>query len=667
MNTNYRRIISLVRDLNFHTKLYDEGRPLITDEEWDKRYFELKQLEEDTGLILSNSPTQTISYEVVNSLQKVEHSHKMLSLAKTKSLVEAQTFVGSKAFLAMGKMDGLTCALTFRDGKLVAAETRGNGIVGENILHNARVLPSIPASIPYDGEIEIDGEIICTYDDFEVFSNQYKNPRNFAAGSIRLLDSEECAKRKLTFVAWDVLTPLHSDDGVEYTLSQKLEMISSFGFTITPYVTGPAFYADDTMVELDMFVEQIMQHAHAAGFPIDGIVFKFDNCAYGRSLGATSHHFKNAIAYKFYDEKFTSNLLDIQWTMGRTGVLTPVAIFEPIDMDGSIVERASLHNVSIMREIFNGIPFVGQEVSVFKANMIIPQISEASDTHHNDEFYATKEMLNMPTVCPVCGGAVKEQVNEDSVFLVCANSTCNGKLINRLDHFCGKKGLDIKGVSKATLEKLIDWGWVEDFSDIFKLSSHRDEWIKKPGFGVKSVDKILASIETGAHCELHQFIAALGIPLIGTSASKDLAKCFEHWDAYFNAIQEGFEFDSLPNFGCEMHRSIVNFNYTEALRLMDFVHFVSPAESSAPSAAENTDLSGLTFVVTGKLTRFKNRDAIKARIEALGGKVTGSVSKNTNYLINNDVNSTSSKNATAKSLGIPILSEDSFIEMFNLQ
>lgn len=396
MNTNYRRIISLVRDLNFHTKLYDEGRPLITDEEWDKRYFELKQLEEDTGLILSNSPTQTISYEVVNALQKVEHSHKMLSLAKTKSLAEAQTFVGSKAFLAMGKMDGLTCALTFRDGKLVAAETRGNGIVGENILHNARVLPSIPTSIPYDGEIEIDGEIICTYDDFEVFSNQYKNPRNFAAGSIRLLDSKECAKRKLTFVAWDVLTPLHSDDGVEYTLSQKLEMIYNFGFTITPYVAGPAFYADDTMVELDMFVEQITQHAQAAGFPIDGIVFKFDNCAYGRSLGATSHHFKNAIAYKFYDETYETCLLDIEWSMGRTGQISPIALFETIDIDGSDVSRASLSNISIMKQTLGEHPFKGQIIEVSKRNQIIPKIERAKD--ENGQWIMNKQMLAEPKI-----------------------------------------------------------------------------------------------------------------------------------------------------------------------------------------------------------------------------------------------------------------------------
>lgn len=275
--------------------------------------------------------------------------------------------------------------------------------------------------------------------------------------------------------------------------------------------------------------------------------------------------------------------------------------------------------------------------------------------------------FTIPEKCPICGEPTSIKADNNSEFLFCTNPNCDGKLINRLDHFCGKKGLDIKGISKATLEKLIDWGWIENFSDIFNLSQHRDEWIKKPGFGVKSVDKLLTSIEAGTHCELHQFIAALGIPLIGTSASKDLAKHFNCWDAYFDAVQGGFEFDSLPNFGCEMHRSIVNFNYTEATRLINYMHFNSTTEAAVPKATSGADLSGLVFVITGKLTKFKNRDAIKARIEALGGKVTGSVSKNTNYLINNDVDSASSKNTTAKSLGIPILSEDSFIEIFNLQ
>lgn len=664
MDSIYDKIRFLVRYLNECTKAYDEGHPKITDEEWDNKYFELQELEKETGLILSNSPTQSISYEIVNALNKVEHSHKMLSLEKTKSVDEVTAFVGKKDFLVMCKMDGLTCSLTYRNGELVSAETRGNGLVGEDILHNARVLPSIPHKIPYIDELVIDGEIICTYTDFEKFSSDYKNPRNFAAGSIRLLDSKECASRNLTFVAWDILTPMMFDNGIEYKLSQKLNYLVPFGFTVVPYATGPAFYADDTEVEMDMFIEQVTQMAQGYGYPIDGAVIKFNDCAYGRSLGETTHHFKNALAYKFYDETYQTSLLDIEWTMGRTGVLTPVAVFEPIDVDGSTVERASLHNVSVLNETLHGWGYKGQKVEVFKANMIIPQIASAEKPEDMPQY--EYPWFKRPDCCPVCGGEVKYSKLNDSMNLTCVSPTCPGKLINRLDHFCGKKGLDMKGISKATLEKLIDWGWVTDFTDIFELSSHKGEWVQKPGFGIKSVEKVLNAVNTGANCELHQFIAALGIPLIGSTASKELAKHFETWEKFVEAAEGGFAFYTLPNFGSEMHNSIVEFNYAEARLLADhYIHFNVPEVSE--SAPSGSDLTGKTFVITGKLTHFKNRDEIKARIEALGGKVTGSVSKNTNFLINNDVNSTSSKNATAKSLGIPILSESDFIQTFGIK
>ena len=373
MDSIYDKIQYLVRYLNECTKAYDEGNPKITDEEWDNKYFELKALEEETGLILSNSPTQTITYNVVNALKKVEHNHKMLSLEKTKSPIEVLNFLGENEYLAMCKMDGLTCSLTYRDGELVSAETRGNGLVGEDILHNAKILPSIPHKIPYMDELIIDGEIICTYTDFEKFSSEYKNPRNFSAGSIRLLDSKECATRNLTFVAWDVLTPIRWE--VEFSLSEKLNYIRAMGFTTVPYVCGPAYDADGNLITIEEIIEHIQYGAEKNSYPIDGVVFKINDCAYGRSLGETTHHFKNALAYKFYDETYWTRLLDIERTMGRTGVLTPVAVFEPIDIDGSTVERASLHNCSIMTQLFGPLgPFKFQEVEVFKANMIIPQI-----------------------------------------------------------------------------------------------------------------------------------------------------------------------------------------------------------------------------------------------------------------------------------------------------
>jgi DNA ligase (NAD+) len=653
MSVTYQKIINLVNYLNECTKAYDEGKPLITDKEWDDLYFQLEQLEKEAGLILSNSPTQSISFEVVNELQKVEHDHKMLSLEKTKSADEVLAFCKGKQILAMCKMDGLTCSLTYENGELVSAETRGNGLVGENILHNAKIIPSIPKTIPYKEKLTIDGEIICTYKDFKKFEDVYKNPRNFASGSIRLLSAKECATRSLTFVAWDVMTPLQ-----EYNLlSDKLIYLKSIGFTTVPFIRT----VFKNSQEVEDFISDIKWAAEENSYPIDGAVFKFNDCEYGLSLGETSHHFKNAIAFKFYDEIYQTHLLDIEWTMGRTGVLTPVAIFEPIDIDGSTVERASLHNITVMEELFHGTPFKNQLIEVYKANMIIPQVYSA-DNARGMPFYCELPFIDIPKECPVCGGLTEEVGDLDTRVLKCTNSSCEGKVINKLDHFCGKKGLDMKGISKATLEKLVDWGWIDSIIDIFELEQYKAEWIQKPGFGVKSVEKILNSIDSSRKCDLNQFICALGIPLIGNTASKALQEAFQKWNEFIYAVDEYFDFSVLPNFGMEMHNNIINFDYREARFIADnYIQFNDYEEVESGS-----DLAGKTFVITGKLTQFKNRDEIKAKIESLGGKVTGSVSKNTDYLINNDVESTSSKNKTAKSLGIPILSENDFIETFGI-
>lgn len=657
------RINDLVEYLNRCTISYDEGNPVITDEEWDKLYFELKDLEDTSGLILGNSPTQTITYESVNSLNKVSHSHKMLSLDKTKNISDIINFLGaSHSFITMLKMDGLTCSLTYENGELVKAETRGNGFIGEDILHNAKVIGSIPKQIPYKETLIIDGEIICTYKDFKDFSTEYKNPRNFAAGSIRLLDSKECAKRKLTFVAWEVIEGF---DEMPY-LDSKLDMIRNYGFIPVPYVyeSGKEKLTDEL---IDLCISNVKNTAKNLDYPIDGAVFKFNDTNYSKSLGETSHHFKNALAYKFYDEVYLTTLLDIEWTMGRTGVLTPVAIFEPIEIDGSTVERASLHNLSVMEETLGEMPHKGQKIEVFKANMIIPQIADADKSEHGTLYYMENPVIDVPEVCPICGGHTIQKRDFSSTFLTCDNPTCGGKLINKLDHFCGKKGLDIKGLSKATLEKLIDWGWISNSADLFTLGSHRDEWIKKPGFGVKSVDKVLSAIEAGSHTTLHQMIASIGIPLIGSTASKKLENQFKTWDKFIEATESNYKFYDLPDFGGEMHYAIKDFDYSEAKYIVEHYITFDVIEETPVSNNNSCDLSGKTFVITGKVSHFKNRDELKALIESLGGKVSGSVSKNTSYLINNDVNSTSSKNKTAQSLGIPILSEEMFIETFGIQ
>ena len=512
MNQVSSKIRELIEYLKYHTKCYDEGHPEISDVEWDRHYFELQRLEHEYSIYFNDSPTQSISYEVVNSLEKVVHNHDMLSLEKTKALNEVKDFLGNVPYLAMCKMDGLTCSLKYENGCLISAETRGNGKVGENILHNAKVIPSIPKQIPYTGILVIDGEIICTKEDFKEFENEYANPRNFASGSIRLLDSNECSKRKLRFVAWDVIEGLEDSD----FLTDKFVTLSEFGFTIVPY------YAYNDCEEE---INKLALEAEKLYYPIDGIVFKFDDVEYGRSLGQTSHHFKNALAFKFADDTVKSYLTGIDWTMGRTGVLTPVAEFNEIELEGSTVSRASLHNLSVLWDVLGEKPYQGQEVDVFKANMIIPQIKSAVQYEELDDTIKV-EFFEIPSVCPICGEPTVQKTDLFSTFLICENPSCEGKLINKLDHFCGKKGLDIKGLSKATLEKLIDWGWVSNYTSLFTLKDYRSEWIKKPGFGEKSVDKILTAIEAASNTEFHQYLSSLGIPLIGSTASKELVKVF---------------------------------------------------------------------------------------------------------------------------------------------
>lgn len=645
------QLITLIEYLNARTAEYDAGRPTISDEEWDDKYFELICLERELGYTLNNSPTIQIPYDVVNQLRKVDHNHKMLSLDKTKEIEDVVKFVGDNAFIAMAKMDGLTCSLRYVNGRLVSAETRGNGTVGEDILHNAKVIPTIPNCIPYKGELVIDGEIICTYNDFDDFSADYRNPRNFAAGSIRLLDSKECAQRKLTFVAWDVITGLEDLT----LLTERLSMLKKFNFIVVPYMTS----TKDLITDLPGV---IISMASTFSFPIDGVVFKFNNINYGRSLGETAHHFKNAIAFKFYDETYETQLRDIEWTMGRTGILTPVAVFNPIEIDGSEVSRASLHNVSVMEETLGSQPHSWQRIDVFKANMIIPQIASADKEEHGPLFFMEHEWFGPPDICPVCGGETKIVDNDGVKVLMCLNPTCEGKLINKLDHFCGKKGLDIKGLSKATLEKLIAWGWINNISDIMVLINYRSEWIKKPGFGIKSVDKILDAIEDAKFTTLEAFISSLGIPLVGRTVSKELVKHIDSYEEFRQMIDNRFDFSKFDGFAESKTSAIWNFDFTEADKVYPYLYFVKKDETAISSA--NMSCKDLKFVITGKLQQFKNRDAFKACIEEHGGKVVDSVSKNTSYLINNDTESSSAKNQSAKKLGIPIISEQEFCEKF---
>ena len=632
----------LVDTLNHYTKLYDEGRPLISDKEWDNLYFKLLQAENKTGYINPNSPTKTINYQVVNKLKKVEHNHPMLSLDKTKDIETLKSFTGESDWIAMCKMDGLTCSLHYINGKLVSAETRGNGAIGEDILHNALTITSIPKQINYLDDLIVDGEVICTIPNFEPFKEEYKNPRNFASGSIRLLNARESATRKLDFVAWDVINGLNE----EQTLSAKLLRLALLGFTIVPRIIK------DDSITIDEAVTELKERAKDL-YPIDGIVLKYDNINEYISKGRTDHHFRGGLAFKFYDDEYSTTLQDIEFSMGKTGVLTPIAIFNPVDINGSTVSRASLHNLSIMHDIL-GEPYKDEPINVIKANDIIPQITSATKRDKSTN------LIKIITTCPICGAPLTIKHDGIADNLYCENPNCEGRLINRLEHFCGKKGLDIKGLSKATLTKLIEWNWVNSFVDIYKLQEHSEEWINKPGFGAQSVKNILDSIEKSKDVELWKIIAAASIPNIGGVAAKTLAKHFITYNDFRTAVDKNFDFTELADFGDTMRWNIINYDYID---LDNVVSFALHIKEPAAAAVSVMSLDKMQFCITGKVTHFKNRDELKAKIESLGGKVTSSVTKKTNYLINNDINSTSSKNKTAKELNIQIITEEDFLKM----
>jgi len=642
------KIRELIDKLNYYTKLYDEGHPEISDYEWDKMYYELQDLENKNHIYFKDSPTQNIDYQVVNKLNKVQHNHPMLSLDKTKDIMVADTFYNSHKSIAMAKMDGLTCSLRYLNGKLISAETRGNGIEGEDILHNALQVKNIPNKIGYYEELIIDGEIICTCNDFKPFENEYKNPRNFASGSIRLLDSKESASRNLTFVAWDCIKGLNLDN-----LSDKLHWLEQLGFTIVP--RGNSFYT------FPVQIEHIQDECNKLGYPIDGIVIKYDNCKEYENAGRTDHHFKGGLAYKFYDEEYETTLKNIEWSMGRTGVLTPVAIFEPIEIDGTEVSRANLFNLSVARETLHGTQYKlgwkGQKINVFKANQIIPQLSWSEE---DDE--KTKAYFSYPASCPICGYSTKIKKENNVEVLLCDNEQCEGKLLNRIEHFFSKKGLNIKGISKATIEKLIDWGWVNNVSDVFKLYEHETEWKNKAGFGEKSVNNIITSIREGSNCDLESVISAAGIPLIGRTVARQISSIFDTYKDFREAVIGDYDFSELDGFGYEMNKSLKNYNYNE----LDYIVKEFLTINNKKEERKQQKLEGLTFCVTGKIKQWKNRDELTSFIASLGGKVVGSVSANIDYLINNDINSTSSKNLKAKELGKQIIDEQTFMNMFDL-
>ena len=631
----------LVDKLNAASEAYyNSGYPIMTDQEFDSLLITLKALEIETGIVYADSPSINVGAPILSDIPKINITDKpMLSLDKVHSTKEIEDFSNGLAIIGMIKADGLSVRLIYENGELVSANTRGNGYIGSNITEHAKQLKNVPIKIPKAERTVIDGEVIIKTHDFNEINvnNEFMNPRNAAAGTLNSLETAEVARRRLSFIAWDSIT---SD---KEFLSDTLDELAQLGFETV-------FYTFDRCNN-----EIVMETAKQRGIPCDGVVWKINDIKIGESMGKTSHHFLNGIAWKPEDECYDTTLIRIDWTMGRTGVLTPVAVFEPVEIDGSIVERANLHNLTIMENIL-GKPYFNQELKIYKANMIIPQVKEAIKL----EDLAQNQTIRIPTACPICGGALSRITENSSTVLMCENPLCEGKLINQLDHFCGKKGLDIKGLSKATLEKLIDWGWVKSILDIFILWQYKIDWIQQPGFGVKSVNNILQAIEDSRNCELDKFICALGIPLVGATAAKDLAKTFHSWAEFYNAVSTNFNFTTLPNFGEETHYSIIKFNYNNANYLIDnYLNIINYEEQENKNTLEN-----ITVVITGKLQLNKNRDELKQKIENAGGRVTNVISANTNYLINNDINSTSAKNISAKKLNIPIITEEEFTSKF---
>lgn len=643
-----KTIQDLINILNLANEAYyNSDSPIMSDEEYDLKLEELQKLEKTTGIVFPNSPTQNVGTTVLTSLNKVPITPKpMLSLAKCHSYEEVADFAGTQEMIAMIKLDGLSVRIKYNNGKLISANTRGNGVEGTDITEHIKQFQNVPLEIPYEDEFIIDGEAIIKIPDFEEINKDgiFKNPRNAASGALNVLDTKLVKERKLSFVAWDVINGSR-DLGDRFFQSLRL------GFETVPFIgIHPA-----SVEKIEEITDKL--NSFKETYPCDGIVWKYRDCEYGDSLGQTSHHFKNGIAWKPEIEVVESELIDIDWTMGRSGVLTPVAVFEPVELDGSIIERASLHNLSIMRNVLHGNNlvngWVGQKIKIFKANMVIPQVLSAEE---DDE--RTKLYIDQPRICPICGEPLYEH-GTDSITLVCENPNCSGKLINQLDHYCGKKGLDIKGISKATLEKIIDWGWVEKISDIYNLKDHREEWIKQQGFGEKSVDKILAAIEASKQTNLESFISAIGIPLIGRNVAKEICKHVNSYGDFRQLIKNNFDFYKWESFGPEKSRSLLTFDYEDADYISTFITF---NQNEVPSTSNSLD--GTVICITGKLHNYKNRTGLQQEIEARGGKVTSSVSSKTNYLVNNDVNSTSSKNTSAKKLGVEIITEEEFIQKF---
>lgn len=648
-------IATRVKELNKASEAYyNTGQPIMSDAEFDNKLEELRRWEEESGIVLANSPTHNVGAIVLDNIKKVTHESPMLSLAKCHSAEEVKQFARGHTLVGSVKLDGLTCRLIFKDGELVRAESRGNGTIGNIITDHVKQFLNVPLHINKEGIYIIDGEALIKTDDFEELNknDEYKTPRNLASGTLGSLDTSVVKNRKLRWYAWEVVEGSKHPESFASSLMEANDL----GFETVPFANLK--WAELNIQEaIDFFLDE----AKKENLPQDGVVFKFEDVKYGKSLGSTSHHFNNGIAFKVFNESVETELIDIEYTMGKTGILTPTAVFKPIEIEGTIVERASLHNISIMKEIM-GKPWVGQHIGVFKANLIIPQIRWAEQDNEYTKIY-----IDIPHMCPICGQPTKIVKDNNSEVLVCTNDNCNGKLLGKLSHAVSRDALNIDGLSEATIEKFINLGWLNSIRDIYHLSAHENEMKTMDGFGKRSVEKLLNSIEKSRKTSLERFLYSLSIPLLGKSASMMIADSVDYdFDTFIGKMIKSAEyFGYLPGVGDALISSLNTYWKNHCSDILQLANeFTFETQKSIMSETTN-ELENKTFVITGSVNHYQNRDALKADIEAHGGKVVGSISSKVNYLINNDINSTSSKNQKAKSLNIPIISEDEFLSMLN--
>lgn len=653
-------ITSRVEELNKASEAYyNTGQPIMSDAEFDNKLEELRQWEEDTGIVLSNSPTHNVGTKVLDNIKEVTHKTPMLSLEKCHSAEEVIKFANNHNLVASVKLDGLTVRLTYKDGDLVLAESRGNGIVGSDVTEHVKQFTNVPLHINKEGIYVIDGEALIKLDDFaEINKNgEYKNSRNLAAGTLSSLDTSIVKDRRLSWYAWEIVEE-YRDNSLTFSLLEALDL----GFDIVPFAN--LALAD---MSIDEAIDYFLEEAKRQSLPQDGVVFKFDDIAYGKSLGNTSHHFRNGIAYKVFNDSVETTLRDIEWSCGKTGTLTPVAIFDTVDIEGSEVSRASLHNISVMNDIMGDVRWKGQKIGAYKANMIIPAIRWAEQAEPfkdvEEEMY---DEIDIPDKCPICGHLTKIIKENDSEVLYCTNEDCKGRLLGKLIHAVSKSALNISGLSESTLDRLIKFGWVTSIKDIYHLSDYKNHMIVLDGFGKRSIEKLLNSIEESRNINLERFLYALSIPLLGKSASKMIAEAVDYdFNVFIDEMTiKGAEyFKYLPGVGDALINSLNTYwknHYSDIIQLANEFTFETPKLVLDETLKT---LQGKTFVVTGSVNHYKNRDELKADIVAHGGTVAGSVSSKTSYLINNDINSTSSKNQKAKSLNIPIITEEEFISL----